>query len=54
MLTEQLEELLSFVDRGGPIDPVARHRSISRITLRSVLFFRPRGKCALRKAVFAV
>lgn len=37
MLTEQLEELLSFVDRGGPIDPVACHRSISRITLRSVL-----------------
>ena len=37
MLTEQLEELLSFVDRGGPIEPVACHRSISQITLRSVL-----------------
>jgi 2-polyprenyl-6-methoxyphenol hydroxylase-like FAD-dependent oxidoreductase len=37
MLTEQLEELLSMVDRGSPIDPVACHRSISRITLRTVL-----------------
>ena len=37
MLTEQLEELLSAVDRGGPVDPIACHRSISRITLRSVL-----------------
>ena len=37
MLTEQLEELLSVVDRGGPVDPVASHRSISRITLRSLL-----------------
>jgi 2-polyprenyl-6-methoxyphenol hydroxylase-like FAD-dependent oxidoreductase len=37
MLTEQLEELLSIVDRGSSIDPVACHRSISRITLRSVL-----------------
>ena len=37
MLTEQLEELLSVTDRGGPVDPVACHRSISRITLRSVL-----------------
>jgi 2-polyprenyl-6-methoxyphenol hydroxylase-like FAD-dependent oxidoreductase len=37
MLTEQLEELLSIVDRDNPIDPIARHRSISRITLRSVL-----------------
>jgi len=37
MLTEQLEELLSVVDRGDPADPVACHRSISRITLRNVL-----------------
>ena len=37
MLTEQLEELLSVTDRGGPVDPIACHRSISRITLRSVL-----------------
>lgn len=37
MLTEQLQELLSIADRGGPIDPVACHRSISRLTLRSVL-----------------
>ena len=37
MLTEQLEELLSVADPGGPVDPVACHRSISRITLRSVL-----------------
>jgi 2-polyprenyl-6-methoxyphenol hydroxylase-like FAD-dependent oxidoreductase len=37
MLTEQLEELLSLTDRGGPVDPIACHRSISRITLRSVL-----------------
>jgi 2-polyprenyl-6-methoxyphenol hydroxylase-like FAD-dependent oxidoreductase len=37
MLTEQLEELLSVTDRGGPVDPIACHRSISRITLRRVL-----------------
>jgi 2-polyprenyl-6-methoxyphenol hydroxylase-like FAD-dependent oxidoreductase len=37
VLTEQLEELLSVTDRGGPVDPIACHRSISRITLRSVL-----------------
>ena len=37
MLTEQLEELLSVTDRGGPVDPIACHRSISRVTLRSVL-----------------
>jgi 2-polyprenyl-6-methoxyphenol hydroxylase-like FAD-dependent oxidoreductase len=37
MLTEQLEELLSIVDRDSPIDPIACHRSISRITLRSLL-----------------
>jgi 2-polyprenyl-6-methoxyphenol hydroxylase-like FAD-dependent oxidoreductase len=37
MLTEQLEELLSVAGRGDLVDPVACHRSISRITLRSVL-----------------
>ena len=38
LLTEQLQELLAF--RGAPgsdPDPVARHRSVSRITLRHVL-----------------
>ena len=37
MLTEQLEELLSMTDHGDPVDLIASHRSISRITLRSVL-----------------
>ncbi len=36
-VTEQLQELLSMRDGGGPIDPIARHRSISRITLRQIL-----------------
>ncbi|HWF46015.1 MAG TPA: FAD-dependent monooxygenase [Bryobacteraceae bacterium] len=35
--TEQLQELLSIRAAGGPVDPIARHRSISRITLRRVL-----------------
>jgi 2-polyprenyl-6-methoxyphenol hydroxylase-like FAD-dependent oxidoreductase len=38
VLTEQLQELLSFRGRGeGPADPVARHRSVSRNTLRQIL-----------------
>lgn len=36
-VTEQLQELLWLRSDGGPQDPVARHRSISRITLRHVL-----------------
>jgi 2-polyprenyl-6-methoxyphenol hydroxylase-like FAD-dependent oxidoreductase len=36
-VTEQLQELLSMRDDGGPVAPVARHRSISRITLRQIL-----------------
>ncbi|HEX4228526.1 MAG TPA: NAD(P)/FAD-dependent oxidoreductase [Bryobacteraceae bacterium] len=35
--TERLQELLSVRAEGGPVDPIARHRSISRITLRRVL-----------------
>jgi len=37
ILTEQLEELLSVTYTDAPLDPIAGHRSISRITLRSVL-----------------
>jgi 2-polyprenyl-6-methoxyphenol hydroxylase-like FAD-dependent oxidoreductase len=37
LITEQLQELLRMHADGGPMDPVARHRSISRITLRYVL-----------------
>jgi 2-polyprenyl-6-methoxyphenol hydroxylase-like FAD-dependent oxidoreductase len=37
VLTEQLTELLSIRGEGAPADPVARHRSISRITLRRIL-----------------
>jgi 2-polyprenyl-6-methoxyphenol hydroxylase-like FAD-dependent oxidoreductase len=38
MLTEQLQELLAFGDRGvGSAEPVARHRSVSRNTLRQIL-----------------
>jgi 2-polyprenyl-6-methoxyphenol hydroxylase-like FAD-dependent oxidoreductase len=38
VLTEQLQELLSFRGRGeGPADPVARHRSVSRNILRQIL-----------------
>jgi 2-polyprenyl-6-methoxyphenol hydroxylase-like FAD-dependent oxidoreductase len=37
VLTEHLTELLSVRGASGPADPVARHRSISRITLRRVL-----------------
>ena len=36
-VTEQLEELLSMRDGNGPADPIASHRSISRITLRQIL-----------------
>lgn len=40
VVTEQLRELLSVRAQdgaGGSVDPIARHRSISRITLRRVL-----------------
>jgi 2-polyprenyl-6-methoxyphenol hydroxylase-like FAD-dependent oxidoreductase len=37
MMSEQLGELLRFGGDGEADDPVARHRSISRITLRQVL-----------------
>ena len=38
VLSEKLEELLSMrTEGGGPVDAIARHRSISRITLRRVL-----------------
>lgn len=37
LVTEQLQELLTLRGDGGPEDPIARHRSISRITLRQVL-----------------
>jgi 2-polyprenyl-6-methoxyphenol hydroxylase-like FAD-dependent oxidoreductase len=37
LVTEQLQELLSIRADGGPEDPIAHHRSISRITLRHVL-----------------
>lgn len=37
LMTEQLRELLRVGAEGGPVDPIARHRSISRITLRRVL-----------------
>ncbi len=36
LVTEQLQELLRLHD-GGMFDPIARHRSISRITLRQIL-----------------
>jgi 2-polyprenyl-6-methoxyphenol hydroxylase-like FAD-dependent oxidoreductase len=36
VMTEQLQELLSVI-RDNVVDPIARHRSISRITLRRVL-----------------
>jgi 2-polyprenyl-6-methoxyphenol hydroxylase-like FAD-dependent oxidoreductase len=37
LITEQLHELLCLRTGDGAADPVARHRSISRITLRHVL-----------------
>jgi 2-polyprenyl-6-methoxyphenol hydroxylase-like FAD-dependent oxidoreductase len=37
LITEQLQELLCLRTGDGAADPVARHRSISRITLRHVL-----------------
>ena len=37
IVTEQLHELLSFGRAGGTADTIARHRSISRITLRRIL-----------------
>jgi 2-polyprenyl-6-methoxyphenol hydroxylase-like FAD-dependent oxidoreductase len=37
LITEQLQELLCMRADDGPMDPIARHRSISRITLRYVL-----------------
>jgi 2-polyprenyl-6-methoxyphenol hydroxylase-like FAD-dependent oxidoreductase len=37
VLTEQLDELLSFRNEGGPPEPIARHRAISRIRLRQIL-----------------
>jgi 2-polyprenyl-6-methoxyphenol hydroxylase-like FAD-dependent oxidoreductase len=37
LVTEQLQELLRMDAGGRPVDPIARHRSISRITLRHVL-----------------
>lgn len=36
-LTEQLDELLRFGREGNPQDAIAKHRSISRITLRAIL-----------------
>jgi 2-polyprenyl-6-methoxyphenol hydroxylase-like FAD-dependent oxidoreductase len=37
VITEQLQELLSFPRDGNGDDAIARHRSISRITLRRIL-----------------
>jgi 2-polyprenyl-6-methoxyphenol hydroxylase-like FAD-dependent oxidoreductase len=37
IVTEQLHELLNFGRAGGTADIIARHRSISRITLRRIL-----------------
>lgn len=38
LVTEQLQELLRLHDEGNePVDAIARHRSISRITLRQIL-----------------
>ena len=37
LVTEQLQELMSVRTAPGTSDPIARHRSISRITLRRVL-----------------
>lgn len=37
IVTEQLHELLSLVSNGSAHDTIARHRSISRITLRRIL-----------------
>jgi 2-polyprenyl-6-methoxyphenol hydroxylase-like FAD-dependent oxidoreductase len=37
IVTEQLHELLNFGRAGGTADTIARHRSISRITLRRIL-----------------
>jgi 2-polyprenyl-6-methoxyphenol hydroxylase-like FAD-dependent oxidoreductase len=37
VVTEQLHELLNVGGRGGAADSIARHRSISRVTLRRIL-----------------
>jgi 2-polyprenyl-6-methoxyphenol hydroxylase-like FAD-dependent oxidoreductase len=37
MVTQQLQELLNLARIAGPEDTIARHRSISRITLRRIL-----------------
>ena len=37
IVTEQLRELLNFARVGNTADTIARHRSISRITLRRIL-----------------
>jgi 2-polyprenyl-6-methoxyphenol hydroxylase-like FAD-dependent oxidoreductase len=37
MLTEQLQELMKFRQYPAPIEQVASHRSVSRITLRQIL-----------------
>jgi 2-polyprenyl-6-methoxyphenol hydroxylase-like FAD-dependent oxidoreductase len=37
IVTQQLHELLNLAGTGGKEDPIARHRSISRITLRRIL-----------------
>jgi 2-polyprenyl-6-methoxyphenol hydroxylase-like FAD-dependent oxidoreductase len=37
VVTQQLHELLNLARIGGPQDAIARHRSISRITLRRIL-----------------
>jgi len=37
MLTDQLEELLHRAGDDAPPDPIAQHRSISRVTLRALL-----------------
>jgi 2-polyprenyl-6-methoxyphenol hydroxylase-like FAD-dependent oxidoreductase len=48
-VTEQLQELLSMRDDGRTVDSIARHRSISRITLRQILLAGLEGKVHFNK-----
>ena len=54
LITEQLHELLRIRGDADAADPIARHRSISRITLRHVLLSRDAGCSALQQAFCAL
>ncbi len=49
IVTEQLHELLVVARSAGPVDSIARHRSISRITLRRILLADLEGDVTFNK-----